>query len=1035
MLHLLACARRNVGDLAGAIELSGRALALPDADFFVRATALALALEAASDDPVKIAYGCVGDREIAALQQAVTALQPRAERVWSIQTPLVQDALVHLAYAAIVLGQAEDALVLVDEAKQAGCLSTRLMRIALEAYRHLDRPDELVRFGRQWLGQLDEEALVLVAETASAIGDSELVAATLQTVQTLVPNQPETVPFITAMRWIALWQSQDGRELALEEVLNANLSRSNSLGLISGGARILFAAGRESECEEVLQQACRLVDATASSPVRLLLADLLYATKNYLRAIPLYEGLVVHGRISELHGRLLFCYIVTHARRKGLELLKSFPDGWVEDDRVRELAIELGQMSADWSFLEPLAEKQCERAPEVAGGWLLLLMLFLKIKKMHRFHQTLLDVPAELKGSHRQIAHIATLQLRYGDKRGGMRRLYRLFRSHMDELEAASAYFIGIINAHDTLPDMEESFDTVAPGTTVELQEEHGGSSLVSIDPHGTAPLPERNGFFPTDAQNLLPLLGQRVGTNVELPGPFNMQRKYIVKSITSVHRQLLKVAQVRIQTSMSPQGHVVSVPIPQTSMGPDFSQMQMMLQQKRRHSKQVLDTYSTTPLTLGILAMLLGCNVVEIPGGWATEGPPLFVGHGTHEEQTRATQLLDQPDAVYVIDAVTIAELVHINGDKALEALPKVLLSTQAMALLEEQLEQAKSDQSAGQLIELDGEMRFVESTPESKVNQLAQCKKMVDVAQRYCEIVPVYGPVEMSQELEALHTVLQEEEYSALLLAVEHQATLLTLDGHLAQLAATTLNLTRVWPQAVVRYAADERILSEVENNLASVRQFLGNRSFISIGAHDLVFLCLQGGFALRTGLQRFKEYLSSPSTDFQSVVGVMFEFLKIQSKLLTQFKAFTELLSHLVEAVLRHPACPRESFMLHVVIVVRRLIITAAGPKTYFPGQGKQRSTRINIQMKLIWEALQLAEKLARNPAKPRAIKLKSIMGTVIPTLAFDGTVSTPYERDTQVSGASSQLADASSLENSVDTSGPASLRTTNLTAGAT
>ncbi len=991
VLHLLAWARKNVGDLEGAIELTGRALALPDADFFVRAAALAFALEVASADPVKAAYGCVGTQEIAALQRAVTALQPRNERVWSIQSLTTQDTLVHLGYAAIVLGQAEDALLLVDEAKQAGRMSARLMRVALEAYRHLDRQDELVRFGWEWLSQLEEEALIVVAETASAIGDVETVTATMETAKKLATSQPETLAFMTAMRWIALWQSIDGRELALNEVLSANLSLSTSLGLICGGARILFAAGRETEAEAVLLQAYTLVDKTSPSGTRLLLADLLYSTKNYARAIHLYEGLVVHGRFSELHGRLLSCYVATGARGKGRALLQSFPDGWAEDDWVRSLAIELGQSSADWSFLEPLAEVQCAKAPEVAGGWLLRLVLYLHTKKMHRFHQTLDTVPMELKGAHRQIAQIAALELRWGDKSAGLKRLYRLFRNNMDECEAASAYFIGIIEAHGTLPGMDESIDTVVAGTTVELQDEHGRPFFVSIDPTRTAPLPIRDNFFPVDSKDLAPLIGQTVGASVELPGPLSTQRQYIVRSVTSVYRHLLKLAQARIETSMCTQGHVVPVPIPKTATGADFGQMHALLKRRSMHSKQVLATYATGPLTLGILAKLLGVNVVEFPTGWAMDGPQLFVGLGTHEEQSRAAQLLQRPQADYVIDAVTIAELVQVNGDQALAALPKVLISTKAMELLLGQLEAAQLDQSAGQISEVDGEMRFITSTPESKMSRLTQFKKMVDVARKYCETVPSYGPVEISKELEDLGTVLQDEEYSALLLAVERNATLLTVDGHLAQLAATAIHLNTVWPQALLKYAAEIGAITGLEYTVATARQFLGNRSFISIGRHDLVFLCLQGGFALRVGIQRFKDYLSSPATDFQSAAGVMFEFLKVQSCLFAQFKAFTELLSHLVEAALRHPACSKEIFMLRIAIFVRHLLENAAGPKSSFPLTEKLRSTRIDIRWKLCCEALQLAENLARNPVKPRVVKLKTIMGTVIPKLAFDSAIS--------------------------------------------
>lgn len=34
-----------------------------------------------------------------------------------------------------------------------------------------------------------------------------------------------------------------------------------------------------------------------------------------------------------------------------------------------------------------------------------------------------------------------------------------------------------------------------------------------------------------------------------------------------------------------------------------------------------------------------------------------------------------------------------------------------------------------------------------------------------------------------------------------------------------------------------------------------FLRNRSFVSLGGYDLVFMCLQGGYALSEGLQRFR------------------------------------------------------------------------------------------------------------------------------------------------------------------------------------
>lgn len=641
VLQMLAWARKKVGDLAGAIELSGRALSFPEAGFFVRSTALALALEAAADDPVKSAYGLVGANEIAALERAVAALSPRRERVWSVQsTESLADTLVHLGHASIVLGRPDDALALVDEAKHAGMLAPRLKRVALDAYRRLDRLDDLLRQGREWVDDLEEEALVLLAETASEAGDVDLVSAVSEAAKKLTLNQPETPSLLAAMRWVAFWRSREGRPQAVAEAKAANLATSSSLALICGGARVLFAAGEESEAEAAVTQACTLVNDDSPSPIRLLLADLLYSTRNYARAIPHYERIVGRGCYSELHGRLLVCYVRTGARRKGRELIQAFPDGWASDDRLRELAMELGQQAADWSFLVPLAELQCERAPESAGGWLLRLVLDLKTKKMHRFHHALEAVPAELKGGHRQLAQVAALELRFGSKVAGMRRLYRLFRRHMDDLEAASGYFIGIVAAPEDLPGMDEALTVVAAGTAVELQEEPGGLVTVSIDPEGIAPLPPREGFYSADSADVAALLGVAVGASVELPGPFSTKRKYVVRSITSVHRHLLLLAQGRFQTSMSAKGLVMSVPVPRTSTGADFSHMHAMLKQQSAHSKLALDTYVNGPLTLGILAKLLGRSVVEIPGGWPTDGPQLFVCAGTQEERVAAGQL-----------------------------------------------------------------------------------------------------------------------------------------------------------------------------------------------------------------------------------------------------------------------------------------------------------------------------------------------------------------------------------------------------------
>jgi tetratricopeptide (TPR) repeat protein len=994
VLQLLAWARKQAGDLSGAIELSGRALDISDAGFFVRRTALGLALEAAQSDTIKCAFGLVPADQLEAVERAVAHLNPRKERVWNIQSPeALADTLVHLGYAYIILDRAKDALELVDEARHAGALSPRLMRVALDAYRRLDHIDDLLSNGRDWLGSLEEEALVLVAEVASDAGDVALVSAAAEASKKVPLSEPETPNLMIAMKWMALWRSKGGRSQAIDEVKAANLGSSASLPLICGGARILHLAGEEAECEVAVSRAVGLVNESSPGPVVLLLADLLFAVGKYLQAAKYYEQFAVKGQQSGLHSRLLACYVRGGARRKARELLQSLPGDWAADDEVRGLALELGQIAADWDFLVPLAQVQCERSPKGAGGWLLRLVVDLKTRKMHRFHQTLDSLPDELEGSHRQITQLASLELKYDRKVSGMKRLYRLFRRNMDDLEAASGYFIGIVAGPGDLPNMEEELPAITDGSAVQLEDEYGGKVTVSIDPKDAAPVPARDGFYAADSFDIGALLGMAAGSIVELPGPFNTKRKYLVKGITSVYRQLLHVAQGKFQTSMSGEGVIASLPITKTEQGADFSHMHAMLKRQTEHSKQALDTYVNGPLTLGILAQLLGRSVVDVVSGWPSEDAPLFVCSGTQEERQAADQQLEREQAAYVVDAATIAELVWLGCQAALSVLPQVYCSTKTLEVLEVRLEEAQTERSGGQVFDDGGVMRYVEFTDKDRERRIAYCQALVEAVRTHCEVVPAYGPEVLSAELQNAEDVLANEEYSTLLLVAERDATLLTIDGRLAQFAVAAFGGKTVWPQVLLRRAAQKGLIAPTAYSMAVVREFVSNRNFVSLAAYDLVMMCLQGAYFLRMGLQHFKDYLTSPSTELGSAVTVAFEFLQLQVAHRTQFKAFLELFGHIVEAVLRHPGCDAQAFVHQAEEFARDIALTAAGPDSPYPPLSTIRRRRFEILSKALQDALISAGELAARPVRRRAIKLKTLMCMSPPWLGFDGAVRDP------------------------------------------
>lgn len=994
VLQTVALARKMVGDSAGANHVIAQALDLPDAGFFVRRTALAMALEVATADPIQSAFELRPGTNLDALKRAISHLTPRKERLWDVQsTEARADTLVHLAYAYNLAGQAEETLKLVEEARHADVLFPKLLRVALDAYRRLDRLDELVVNGRAWLDQLEEEALVLVTEVASYAGDVALVEAAVTAIQKVPCSEPKVLDIMQAMRWVALWRSKDGRAQATAEVNAVAWASNDSLPLICGGARILHLAGNAAECNVAVDRAKELVPDLSQGPAALQLADLYYAVRKPAEAARIYERFAPLGHRTELHVRLLVCYIRSGARKKARELLTSLPGDWAADDHIRGLALELGHQAADWDFLVPLADRQCESAPKSPGGWLLKLVLDLKTKKMLRFHQDLETLPDELDGHHRQIVQLASLELKYDRQESGMLRLYRQFRRNMDALEAASGYFVSIVACRAKLPNMDEPLLAVVPGSTVQLQDGFGGALMISLDPMNSGALPSRDGFYPHDSAEVQALLGAALGAEVELPGGFGSTRKYTIKSIISAYRHLLHVAQRRVQTSMSSDSAVISVPVPTGENGADFSHVHAVLKRQSAHSKMVMDAYQNGPLTLGIVARMLGRNVVDVVTGWPTSGPKLFVSQGTTEDRQSAAQLLERPDAAYVVDAATIAELTRIGCQRALAILPKVYCSTKTLEVLEVCLEEAQTVGDNGSLFDDEGQMRFIEYSARDKERRVAFLQSMLEAVRAHCEVIPAYGPDILPDSWERAEVTLEAEEYSAMLLVAERDATLLTVDGRLAQLAAATLQRPWVWPQVLLMHADSKGVIGPRDYSQAVLQQFLGNRTFVSLTAYDLLWMALQGGFTLRYGIQQFKEYLASPDTEFVSGARVALAFLNLLATHHSQVKAFAELLSHLVEGALRHPSANAEWFLAEVANLTAQLVVSTAGPESHYSPLETLREARIKTLGNVLTQAVQAGLELTMRPDQRRAVKLEALKCTVVPHVVFDGNVPEP------------------------------------------
>ena len=977
VLQTLAWGKFRQNDLAGAVGLALAGTRAADASFFSRAAALGLALQKAAGTPSAYAFGAIAPVDLDNLQVAVQQFADRGSRLWNVQAQSsVDETAGHLAMAFIVLRQFDDALAVVTEARARGRLTGDLVRHEMDVLRSQDQPAAAIARGRQDLALLPPEGLALLGEIAAHEGDVACVDAVTARVEEQFPSEAKLHDAVWAMRVLALWRSERHDDV-VRAVEAADLLNSTSITRVAAAARFSLWTNQSEHAEALISRALELLGDGASEEARVVVAEMLFGARRYAQAIPLYAPLVRAGEHSELHDRLLCCYVRSGARRKARELVASFPDGWMEHEGTRALAIELTNSAGDFPVLEQLADVQLRHEPQQAGSWTFKLSVALRTKSFAEVSELVAQVPEALQGEPRKQAQLASVDFRYGDKGKGMRRLYRLYRPDVESGDAAAAYVLPIVTGGDDLPNLERELDVVTPGTTVTLTNE-GGTLTVAIDP-SDVDVPASSKFFSPTAPEVAPLLGAKVGEQVTLPGGFGQERYYQVTAIKSTYQHLLELGHRAISGAVKPIEHVVSVPVVMKDGQADFSHMQAQLQQMDEETERVFAGYREGHGTLGICAQLLGKSNIDLVVGWGNQWPPMQVSQGTAEEARAAQALLDNAANLYVIDTSTLSELARIGCLGALASLPKVWVTTTTRDVVLTELDEARTDRTAYRAGQQEGQVRYLALTERDRAQRVGFLQAIADAISEHCEVLPAYGPQEPVQDLIDLQEVLQTDEYSSLLLAAELGGVLFSLDWRLRAIASE-VGVQGVWVQSVLLQANRDGKLSLLNFALSNFKQLLANRAFVPLTAADVALMCQQGGAWLQQGMRVFKEFISNGTTDQAAAFGVIAELLMMTPRMRMTWQACGELLSHLSEAVFSRADVFADAEE-RLQGSARQLARAAA-------------SDPLSAQRMFLYLAGKIREGAdrARTKAPPRAVDILVIFGGTHPSMRY-GKVSAP------------------------------------------
>lgn len=992
VLQLVALSAQSAGKFEEASRYSFLAVEHADAGFFTRATTLRLAVEWGAKQPIGATFGVLPAAELKALEAAGKLFEPRYERLWSIQSEAVPEAASHLGYALLLQRRFQDALDLVIEADAHGLKTPELLRTRVNALLELHRFNEVLALGQERLAEFNAEALVALGELAAKKGAVDLLASVAEAAKALRPAHAETVEILTALRWEALNRA-GAVDMAVKDILAADIPAQGSFITACVAARVLKDAGRTLEAEATVGRARALVTVDSPDTDQLMLAELLYSAHQWTEAATWYSRLVPSGALSELHNRLLSCYIRSHNRRQAKALLSRLPLEWIENDNTRSLAIDLGQQVRDWTFLQPLAEAQIRKAPLLAKSWLFKLFVALHASTPAQFQVDLRVVPESLEGSISTLAQLSSFELRYGEPERGLRRLYRTARVNFDEAEALSAYFLAIVMGPADLPLMNEKLPAVVVGSAVTLVNEQGDTFQVIVDPDHVADAPKQESFFAPASEEAIALLGAELGQTVDVPTQaLGRVKRCTVSAIQSAYRRMIHLAQERAH-SLSGLPNMKSVPVGMSGdIDKDFGSLLAELKRSTEVTKELFEHYSRGAITLGGLSHYQGCSPVDVAVGWPPHGPAIFTSAGTAEERQEALELLSRKDATYVVDSVTLAELVNLGIQDLLGLLPKVFVTPVTKEILEARLSEDRNRRSVGTATEIEGRLAVIELEERHREKRIEFANAMLTVVDKYCTVQLAYGELPETGDSQRLADVLQREELELLLLAQANKATLLTLDGRLRTLLKLTVKIPGVWPQALLMYGVHAGAIKPLQSAKATTQMFLSNRAFVALTARDFIWMLLQGGSYMQWGMQRFKRNLASGYADFESTILMSLELLVQISRLEIQLNAFGELLVHLVEAALRHKQCPPD-FLENIGYFLDGLTEDLAPVLQPYPVANASRAQRVNLQRRFLSKKLEEARMLAEQPQVDKPVAIRILYCTKLPQIMLDTKVGEP------------------------------------------
>jgi hypothetical protein len=259
------------------------------------------------------------------------------------------------------------------------------------------------------------------------------------------------------------------------------------------------------------------------------------------------------------------------------------------------------------------------------------------------------------------------------------------------------------------------------------------------------------------------------------------------------------------------------------------------------------------------------------------------------------------------------------------------------------------------------------------------------------HCRPLPVYGPEAIPNEVRTITRVLDHESTDAMLLALEHRAYLITLDGRLREFANQLGKIQGVWPQILIAHAREQGAVSSSTYFYAVFRQLCTHRTHVYLGPNDLGWLLQQGDAMLQAGMRAVKEHLSDSRVDPASAFTVVADIIERLPRSSAQLGAIGEVVEHLLAAVFSHPGLNKKTAVALAEYFVFQAVTATftVAMRDFF--EAPRVRQRCETWRQYLVGAVRRAVELADQPVEriiEKPVKVRNLFCYATPRLVFTG-----------------------------------------------